>query len=60
MQCVSQIKPDLTIHLAAQANVGLSFSQADLTWQVNLQGSLNVFNALATLPATAPVVCQLL
>jgi GDP-4-dehydro-6-deoxy-D-mannose reductase len=52
-RCVSELKPDLTIHLAAQANVGLSFSQADLTWQVNLQGSLNVFNALATLPATA-------
>ncbi|ASP37514.1 hypothetical protein CHH28_01970 [Bacterioplanes sanyensis] len=51
MQCISQIKPDLTIHLAAQANVGLSFSHADLTWRVNLQGSLNVFNALASLPA---------
>ncbi|WP_027855548.1 GDP-mannose 4,6-dehydratase [Marinobacterium litorale] len=35
-------KPDICIHLAAQANVGLSFREEALTWRVNLNGTLNL------------------
>lgn len=47
-QLIQEIQPDTVIHLAAQANVGLSFKQPQHTWQVNLQGSLNLFEALQT------------
>lgn len=43
---IKDIAPELTLHLAAQSNVPLSFKQPNLTWQVNLQGSLNLFSAL--------------
>lgn len=43
---VAQTRPDVTIHLAGQANVGVSFDQPDKTWAINLTGSLNLFNAL--------------
>lgn len=39
-------QPEMVVHLAAQANVGLSFQQPELTWQTNLHGSLNLFAAL--------------
>ena len=38
--------PDYTVHLAAQASVGDSFAHPQSTWDINLQGSLNLFNAL--------------
>lgn len=43
---VAEVKPQLTIHLAAQASVGKSFSEEQKTWNINLQGSLNLFAAL--------------
>ncbi|MBP0049714.1 GDP-mannose 4,6-dehydratase [Marinobacterium sp. AK62] len=53
-QVVAQVQPDKVFHLAAQANVADSFKAPALTWQVNLQGSLNLFAALEAL--THPVV----
>ena len=49
--CLAQIQPDTVIHLAAQANVGQSFAQEQTTWDINLQGSLNLY---AALKATTP------
>ena len=53
---IQQIQPDTVIHLAAQANVGLSFKQPQQTWHTNLQGSLNLFTAMQ---AHTPQACLL-
>ena len=39
------IKPDVIFHLAAQAHVPTSFTNPELTWQVNLHGTLNLLEA---------------
>lgn len=44
---VADVQPDVVLHLAAQSNVALSFSQPSNTWDVNLHGSLNIQRALA-------------
>ncbi|WP_206060517.1 GDP-mannose 4,6-dehydratase [Nitrincola alkalilacustris] len=43
---IEQLKPDAVIHMAAQSNVPQSFREPERTWQINLQGSLNLFAAL--------------
>jgi GDP-4-dehydro-6-deoxy-D-mannose reductase len=40
-------RPDLIVHLAAQASVGRSRDIADITWRVNGVGSLNLSEAVA-------------
>lgn len=42
-------KPDYIIHLAAQANVGLSWKDPILTFNINVMGSLNLLNEVHTL-----------
>jgi GDP-4-dehydro-6-deoxy-D-mannose reductase len=44
---IADIKPDLVLHLAAQASVGHSASAAEQTWRVNFNGSLNLGCAVA-------------
>src|SRR5690606_28940239 len=44
---VASVKPDVIFHLAAQSHVPTSFAQPQLTWDVNLQGTLNLLNAAA-------------
>lgn len=44
---ISEAKPSIVVHLAAQASVAESFDKPTETWQVNLTGSVNVFNAMA-------------
>lgn len=46
---VQQIAPSVVIHLAAQSSVPVGFKQPDLTWQVNLEGARNLFQALEQL-----------
>lgn len=46
-QLVAQTRPDLVVHLAAQASVAHSIKAAEATWRVNFQGSLNLASALA-------------
>lgn len=53
---IRHLQPDTVIHLAAQANVGLSFKQPQHTWHTNLQGSLNLF---AAMQAHTPQACLL-
>ena len=43
---ISEIKPDIIFHLAAQSLVKQSFSNPYETWTTNLLGSLNLFEAL--------------
>lgn len=44
---VAAIRPDLVIHLAAQASVGQSWGAAADTWDINLCGSLHLARAVA-------------
>lgn len=41
-----QLQPDVIIHLAAQSHVPSSFREPALTWRVNLQGTLNLLEAV--------------
>ena len=44
---VADIRPDLVIHLAAQASVGQSWGAAADTWDINLCGSFHLATAVA-------------
>ncbi len=46
---VKKVKPDFVFHLAAMASVGKSFGAAQKVYDVNFNGSLNVFEAASTL-----------
>lgn len=43
---VETVRPDLTIHLAAIANVGFSWRHQQLTYEVNFLGTSNLLEAL--------------
>lgn len=45
-QLISQLKPDLLFHLAAQSSVALSWSKPELTIDVNIKGIINVLNSV--------------
>lgn len=55
-RAIEMVRPDLVIHLAAQASVGLSLGAAADTWSVNLGGSL----ILAKMVAAAVPECTML
>ncbi|TDX65686.1 GDP-4-dehydro-6-deoxy-D-mannose reductase [Methylosinus sp. sav-2] len=44
---IAQARPDLVIHLAAQASAAQSFLAAEETWRVNFDGAFNLASALA-------------
>ena len=50
-QMLEIIRPDVTIHLAAVANVGFAWKNPELTYDVNFMGSSNLLEALQ---ASAP------
>lgn len=43
---LTQTQPDAVINLAAISHIPTSFDNPDLTWRVNLQGTLNLLKAL--------------
>jgi len=43
---VAGFKPTHVVHLAAQSHVPTSFKQPELTWRINVMGTLNLFEAL--------------
>ena len=45
LKLINRLKPDYLFHLAAMASVGASFGAEKLTARVNLDGSLNIFDA---------------
>lgn len=45
-QLLSETKPDLVFHLAAQSSVAVSWENPQLTIDVNIKGSTNVLDAL--------------
>jgi GDP-4-dehydro-6-deoxy-D-mannose reductase len=44
---VSDLRPDLVVHLAAQASVGSARNDAEETWRVNFGGTLELASACA-------------
>lgn len=55
-RAIREVRPDLVIHLAAQASAAQSLAAAETTWRVNFQGSLNLAGALARHAPTAVVL----
>lgn len=53
---VREIRPDLVLHLAAQASAAQSIVAAEATWRVNFHGSFNLAVALARHAPTAAVL----
>lgn len=53
---VAAIRPDLVVHLAAQASAAQSMVAAEATWRVNFCGSFNLAVALAQHAPTATVL----
>jgi len=47
--CMAELKPDCVINLAAISHIPTSFAQPELTWQTNLQGTLNLLDAAVSL-----------
>jgi GDP-4-dehydro-6-deoxy-D-mannose reductase len=48
--CVAQAAPDACVHLAAMADVGASFTQPDLVWRANVDGTRALAAALMRAP----------
>lgn len=46
-RAVAEARPDLVVHLAAQASAAQSLRAAELTWRVNFHGSFNLAAAVA-------------
>jgi GDP-4-dehydro-6-deoxy-D-mannose reductase len=55
-ECVLERKPDIIFHLAAQANVGLSWKIPQKTYEVNIIGTLNLLEAVKELKSPCRVV----
>jgi len=53
---VLEVKPDMIFHLAAQANVGRSWKNPQLTYEVNVLGTLNLLDAARELANPCRVV----
>lgn len=43
---VADFRPTHVVHLAAQSHVPTSFAKPELTWRINVIGSLNLFEAI--------------
>lgn len=48
---IRKTAPDVIIHLAAISHIPTSFENPELTWQVNLHGTLRLLNAAADMKA---------
>lgn len=46
IQILKRYRPDYIVHLAAQANVGLSWKEPILTFRINVMGTLNLLEAV--------------
>ena len=49
--------PDIVFHLAAQAQVGVSYREPALTFETNVMGTLNTLEAVRNTPSVKAVVC---
>lgn len=53
---IATIKPDVLYHLAAQSSVKLSWSNPQLTIDINVKGALNIFEAVRSVCPTTRIV----
>jgi len=53
---VAKLNPDVVFHLAAQANVGLSWKKPQLTYEVNVLGTINLLEAVKELQKPCRVI----
>ncbi len=53
---ISEVKPDIIIHMAAQAFVRKSYIEPILTWETNTIGTLNLLEAAKNLVNTCSIV----
>jgi len=53
---IREVKPDLTFHFAAITNVGFSWKNKKLTYEVNIIGSSNLFEALLKYSPNSKVI----
>lgn len=56
LRLVRRVKPDIVYHLAAISSVGASFKQPQLTFDVNLNGTLNLLDALREVKRSSRVL----
>ena len=56
VRLVTDLRPDLIFHLAAQSSVGASTGNAAETWQTNVVGTLNLAQAVASAAPEATFV----
>ena len=54
---ILETKPDYIFHFAAQSLVRRSFHEAELTWRVNVNGTMNVIKAAEKLNSPCVMVC---
>lgn len=55
-QVVEKIKPDLVLHLAAQALVRESYHSPVSNWQTNVMGTVNVLEACRNTPSVKAII----
>lgn len=53
---ITKINPDLIIHLAAQPLVSIGYQNPTFTWDVNINGTLNILKSLESAPNLRGVV----
>lgn len=53
---VAEIKPDVTLHLAAISNVGFCWENQHLTYEVNFIGSANLMEAVSQFAANSRII----
>lgn len=56
VEAVAEIRPNMIIHLAGQANVGLSWKQPQKTMEVNVIGAVNLMEAVRQVDSTIRMV----
>jgi len=50
-ETISDFKPEIVFHLAAQPLVRLSYREPAMTWETNVMGTVNVLEAVRTSPS---------
>ena len=55
-ECIKNFRPEIVFHLAAQSLVKKSYLKPLDTWQINVQGSLNLLESLRDLESFCAVV----
>lgn len=56
LKIIEEIRPDIIFHLAAITNVGFSWKNQKLTYEVNFIGSLNIIEAVEKFSSSARLV----